>query len=103
MQSQAVAPSKPGTSSGFAGVRAVLEQAIGERVFPGAAYGVLHRGSIAALDAVGRFTYEGSAPAVTPETVFDLASITKVIATTAAAMLLVDRGIFDLDARVGDI
>ena len=49
------------------------------------------------------FTYEAGATAVQPETVFDLASVTKVVATTAAAMLLVDRGLYDLDARVGDI
>ncbi|HEX4311502.1 MAG TPA: serine hydrolase domain-containing protein [Acidobacteriaceae bacterium] len=80
-----------------------MEKALGERTFPGAAYGVLHRGSIVALAAAGNFTYEPGAPAVQPETVFDLASVTKVLATTATAMLLVDRGRFDLDARVGDI
>jgi CubicO group peptidase (beta-lactamase class C family) len=102
MASELVAPSGPGTAERFAPVRAVLEKAIGERTFPGAAYGVLHRGSIVALAAAGRFTYEPGATAVQPETVFDLASVTKVVATTAAAMLLVDRGVFDLDARVGD-
>lgn len=88
---------------GFADVRAILEKAIGERVFPGAAYGVLHGGSIVALDAVGRFTYEADSPAVLPDTIFDLASITKVLATTAAAMLLFDRGKLDLGGRLGDI
>src|SRR5690606_4224805 len=34
-------------------------------------------------------------------TLFDLASVTKVMATTFAAMLLVDRGVLDLDAPVG--
>jgi CubicO group peptidase (beta-lactamase class C family) len=103
MPSEAVASSKTASGTGLAPVRAVLEKAIRERTFPGAAYGVLHRNSIVALDAAGQFTYEASAPAVQPETVFDLASVTKVFATTAAAMLLVDRGIFDLDARLGDI
>lgn len=37
---------------------------------------------------------------MTPETVFDLASVTKVMATTMAVMLLVDRGELDLDAPV---
>ncbi len=46
---------------------------------------------------------DAASPAVTPATVFDLASVTKVVATTAAAMLLVDRGLLDLDARLGDI
>jgi CubicO group peptidase (beta-lactamase class C family) len=103
MSSETVATSGTSTKHRFAPVRSVLEEAVRERAFPGAAWGVLYRGKIAALDAAGRFTYEPSAPVVHPQTVFDLASVTKVIATTAAAMLLVDRGLFDLDARVGDI
>lgn len=87
----------------FAAARAVLEQAISARAFPGAAYGVLLDDKVVALDAVGQFTYEGDSPVITPETAFDLASITKVMATTAAAMLLFDRGILDLDAPLGEI
>jgi CubicO group peptidase (beta-lactamase class C family) len=83
--------------------RAVLERGIAERAFPGAAWGVLRGGEMVALEAAGRFTYEEDAPPVRPETVFDLASVTKAVATTAAAMLLVDRGVLDLNARVGDI
>ncbi len=83
--------------------RAVLERGIEEHAFPCAAWGVLHRGEVVALDAVGRFTYEETSPAVEPETVFDLASVTKVLATTSAAMLLVDRGRLEMDARLGDI
>jgi CubicO group peptidase (beta-lactamase class C family) len=103
MPSEMVAHTKNSTTARFAPVRTVLERAIAERAFPGAAYGVLHRDSIAALDAAGRFTYEAGAPAVQPETVFDVASLTKVVATTAAAILLVDRGVFDPEARLGDI
>ncbi len=103
MPSELDAATLTASGHGFADVRAVLEKAITDRVFPGATYGVLHRGVIVALDAVGRFTYEPGSPAVHPDTVFDLASLTKVLATTAAAMLLVDRGKLDLDARLGDI
>lgn len=91
---------EPGT---LTAPRAVLEQAIAEHAFPGAAWGILHNGAIVAMEATGRFTYDPAAPAVAPATVFDLASVTKVVATTAAAMLLVDRGLFDLDARLGDL
>jgi CubicO group peptidase (beta-lactamase class C family) len=87
----------------FAAAHAVLEQAVSERVFPGAAYGVLLDGQVVALDAVGHFTYESYSPEVAPETVFDLASVTKVLATTSVAMLLFDRGILDLDTPVGEI
>jgi serine-type D-Ala-D-Ala carboxypeptidase len=87
----------------LAAPRALLEDAIQQHAFPGAAWGVLHNGALVAVDAAGRFTYEPGAPAVSPATVFDLASVTKVVATTSAAMLLVDRGILDLDARLGDL
>lgn len=87
----------------FAAAREVLEQAISDRAFPGAAYGVLLDNQVVALDAVGHFTYEDDSPQVKPETVFDLASVTKVMVTTAAAMLLFDRGILDLDTSLGEI
>jgi len=87
----------------FAAAHAVLEQAVRDRAFPGAAYGALLDGKVVALDAVGRFTFEDNSPEVLPETVFDLASVTKVVATTAAAMLLFDRGVLDLETPVGEI
>jgi len=54
-------------------------------------------------DALGHFTHEDRAPAVTAQTVYDLASLTKVVATTAAAMLLCERGLLDLDLPVGEL
>jgi serine-type D-Ala-D-Ala carboxypeptidase len=87
----------------FAQAYSVLERAIADHAFPGAAFGVLLNGEILALDGVGRFTYDPESPAVTPMTVYDLASVTKVIATTSAAMLLHDRGKLDLDLLVGDV
>src|ERR1700740_1484615 len=87
----------------FAAAQAVLEKAVRDRAFPGAAYGVLLNGEVVALNAVGRFTYEENSPQVTPETVFDLASVTKVMATASFAMLLYDRGLLNLDAPLGRI
>lgn len=87
----------------FAAAHAVLEQAICDRAFPGAAYGILFKGQVVALDSAGRFTYDPGSNPVAPSTVFDLASVTKVVATTALAMRLYDRGILSLDARLGDI
>jgi len=87
----------------FSAAHSVLEQAVAGRAFPGAAYGVMLNGEIVALDAVGRFTYEAASPTVTASTSFDLASLTKVMVTTAIAMLLYDRRILSLDSRLGDI
>jgi CubicO group peptidase (beta-lactamase class C family) len=87
----------------FTSAYSVLERAIAGRAFPGAAFGVLLAGEILALDGVGRFTYGPESPAVNPMTVFDLASVTKVMATTAVAMLLYDRRRLDLNLLVGDL
>ena len=87
----------------FSDAIALLETSVRERVFPGAACGVLHRGEVVLQSAVGRFTYQDDSRPVQPDTVFDLASVTKVLATTAAAMLLYDRGILKLQTRLGDI
>ena len=87
----------------FREARSVLETAVADHVFPGASWGVWHNGRVIALDAVGRFTYDEDASPVTVSTIYDLASVTKVMATTAAAMILHDRGIFNLDARLGEI
>ena len=55
------------------------------------------------LAGFGRFTYEAEAPAVTADSVFDLASLTKVLATTTMAMLLFERGVLELEAPVAGI
>jgi CubicO group peptidase (beta-lactamase class C family) len=48
----------------------------------------MHGDKLVALKALGRFTYEANSPLVTPATLFDLASVTKAVATTTMAMLL---------------
>jgi CubicO group peptidase (beta-lactamase class C family) len=87
----------------FAAAHRVLEDAITAQAFPGCAYGVLAGGRVMDHGGLGRFIYEENTPAVLPDTVFDIASITKVAATTAAAMLLYQRGALDLDSLVGDL
>lgn len=86
----------------FAGAYRVLGEAIAARAFPGCAFGVFAGGQVVLGDALGRFTYDPNAPAVAPETVFDLASVTKVVATTASVMLLVQRGQLNVDDLLGD-
>ena len=87
----------------FGAAYRVLQEAIKARAFPGCAFGVLAGGQVEHHDALGRFTYEQAAPAVTAETVYDVASLTKVVATTAAAMLLVQRGQIDVDSTLGEL
>ncbi len=79
---------------------AYSRQAIAARAFPACSLAVTHRGELVAHKALGRFTYDSTSPEVTPATIFDLASVTKAVATTTMAMLLYERGILDLEAPV---
>ncbi len=80
-------------------IDSLLRGAIEERAFPGAAVSVGRGQTIAKLDGYGYFTYEARRP-VRPQSVFDMASLTKVIVTTTAAMQLYEAGRLSLDAPV---
>ncbi len=84
----------------FRSAFSVLENAIAERVFPACSLAVTLRGELVAHKALGRFTYDPASPEVTAASLFDLASLTKVVATTAMAMILYERGLLDLEAPV---
>jgi serine-type D-Ala-D-Ala carboxypeptidase len=87
----------------FGSAFGVLRDAIAQRVFPAASIAVTHHGRLLALKALGRFTYEAASPAAAVSTLFDLASLTKVVATTTMAMLLYERGLLDLEAPVAAV
>jgi len=111
----------------FAQAFSILQEAIAQKAFPAASIAVTQRARLVALRALGTFAYDETAGAppfsrslreepalslskggdfdseVTPSTLFDLASLTKVVATTPMAMLLYERGLLDLDAPVSAI
>ena len=87
----------------FAAAFAVLRQALDTRAFPGVCVAVTYRGRLIALKALGRFTHKADSSAVTAESIFDLASVSKVVATTCTAMILYQRGLMDLDIPVVSI
>ncbi len=70
-----------------------------DSAFPGAVVAVGRHGRLALLAAVGHYAANDPRP-VEPGTVYDLASLTKVIALTTECILLVDQGKLDLDAPV---
>ena len=76
---------------------AVIENAIAAKAFPGAAAEAGTSAGAAWSAEAGALTYEPGAPRVAARTLYDLASLTKVIATTTIAMRLVERGIIALD------
>jgi CubicO group peptidase (beta-lactamase class C family) len=98
----------------FSSAFAILRQAIAERAFPAASVAVTHQGRLIALKSFGRIPTEAGAPPgsrpgreggdfdspVTPATRFDLASLTKPVATTTMAGILYERGLLELAAPV---
>ena len=84
----------------FCSAFSILETAISARAFPACSLAVTFRGELVAHKALGRFTYDPASPAVTTASLFDLASLTKVVATTTMAMILYERGLLDLEAPV---
>ncbi len=87
-------------SPSFAHVDSIMLQAVADSVFPGAVLLVADSGRRVHLRAYGMMGYGTYARPMPKNAIFDLASVTKVVATTTAAMLLVDRGQLDLDAPV---
>jgi CubicO group peptidase (beta-lactamase class C family) len=114
----------------FSAAFLILQEAIARRAFSAASVAVTHQDKLVALKAFGHSTYGGNnadesraredeagAPSfprssreggdidfsVTTKSLFDLASVTKVVATTTAAMILYERGLLELDAPVAGI
>jgi uncharacterized protein YbbC (DUF1343 family)/CubicO group peptidase (beta-lactamase class C family) len=73
-------------------VDAIIQQAIAEHNIPGAVLVVGHDGKVIYRKAYGERALEPRREPMTLDTVFDLASLTKVIATTTAVMQLMERG-----------
>jgi CubicO group peptidase (beta-lactamase class C family) len=86
-------------SSSFDGARRVLERAIAARTFPAAAVDVGSTAGTLWQDAVGTLTVDPFRAAAI-DTPFDLASLTKVLATTTVVMQLMAMGRLRLDDRV---
>lgn len=83
-------------------VERLMQAALDEQVFPGAVLLVSRDGDIRWELAGGR-TDLNAGGAVTSRTVFDLASLTKPLATTPAVMELCRRGRLALDARLDEL
>jgi CubicO group peptidase (beta-lactamase class C family) len=75
-------------------------RAIADSVAPGAALAVIRHGRLVRLRGYGRLDWDPVSAAVTPFSLYDLASLTKVVGTTSAVMLLVQEGRLGLEDPV---
>jgi beta-N-acetylhexosaminidase len=80
----------------------VIERAIAEKAFPGATLAVGYRGKVS-VHAFGKLSYDAKAAATSPNTMYDIASLTKVVATTTLVAKLAEGDFavpLDLDAKI---
>ncbi|MEZ5319644.1 MAG: serine hydrolase domain-containing protein [Vicinamibacterales bacterium] len=87
----------------FAGVRALADEAIAARATPAVVVEVGRRKGLVWREAFGTLTWDQDARPCAGDTVFDLASLTKVIATATIAMRQVERDLVALDAPVASL
>jgi uncharacterized protein YbbC (DUF1343 family)/CubicO group peptidase (beta-lactamase class C family) len=83
---------RPAAAIRLGAVDAVIEQAVHDSTIPGAVLIVGHDGQVIYRKAYGWRALEPRREVMTLDTIFDLASLTKVIVTTTAVMQLVERG-----------
>ena len=87
----------------FDAARAVILRGLEQRAFPAAVVNVGGREGVRWHESFGRLTYAEDAPSCQTSTIFDLASLTKVIATTSIAMSNIGAGRLALDTHVADV
>lgn len=81
-------------------IDSIVNRAIAAKAMPGCQIVVMHRGRVVLDRCYGRQTYDNASAPVTPATVYDLASLTKVTATTLAVMKLVDQNKVSLNDKL---
>ena len=98
-----LAPALNEQDQAFSTPFSLLGEAVRQRAFPAACLAVAYRSRFLVLKSFGEFDFDPNSRLANPATVFDLASLTKVVATTTMAMILYDRGLLDLEATVAGI
>jgi CubicO group peptidase (beta-lactamase class C family) len=78
----------------------LLDSSVTAGAFPGGVLAVGFRNQLV-VRPFGKLTRDAKAPPVTADTIYDMASLTKVVVTTSSAMMLVQQKRLDLDAPVG--
>ena len=93
-------PRFPLKTSPAAAVDSAIEQAIQQKQLPGAVLLVGHNGQVVYRKAYGNRAEVPKVEPITLDTIFDLASLTKVLATTSSLMKLFEQGKFELNDKI---
>ncbi|MER3497487.1 MAG: serine hydrolase [Chitinophagaceae bacterium] len=86
----------------FYEVDSIVLDALDKKVFPGCVVLAAKDGRIVYHKAFGHYSFDPNSPAMSIESIFDLASVTKISATTIAVMKLYEQGKLDLNKTLGD-
>ena len=81
-------------------VDSIITAAIADGATPGATIAIARRGRLVMLKGYGRADWAVGAPGANDSTMYDMASLTKVVSATTAAMILEEEGKLDLDRTV---
>jgi beta-N-acetylhexosaminidase len=85
----------------FSAIDSIVRDGIAKKAFPGCVVMAVHNGKIVYDKAFGTYEF-GTSQAVNVESIYDLASVTKVSATTIAIMKLYEEGKLELDKKLGN-
>ena len=84
----------------FKNIESLIKKAIKKKVFPGCTALIYYRENIIFDKGFGNFDYNKNSKKINKKTIYDLASLTKVIASVTALMILKDKGEIELDEKV---
>jgi uncharacterized protein YbbC (DUF1343 family)/CubicO group peptidase (beta-lactamase class C family) len=82
----------PVSAADYSAIKPTVEAAIARKELPGCVVAVLHKGKIVYREAFGQRALQPAPEPMTVDTIFDLASLTKPIATATSMMILLDQG-----------
>jgi CubicO group peptidase (beta-lactamase class C family) len=89
-------------SNKFYQVDSIVNDALDKKAFPGCVVVAVKEGKIIYDKAFGHYGFEPGSPSMTEGSIFDLASVTKISATTISVMKLYEQGKLDLNKTLGD-
>lgn len=91
-----------GTSIAWMAIDSIVNDGLARKAFPGCEVLAVQNGEIKYHKAFGNYEFDPNSQPVTLESIYDLASVTKVSATTVALMKLYEQGKLSLDKTLGD-
>jgi CubicO group peptidase (beta-lactamase class C family) len=86
----------------LAAVDSIALDGIAQKAFPGCVVLAAHKGEIIYHKAFGNYEYDAASPKMSAESIFDLASVTKISATTISVMKLYEEGKIKMDGKLKD-